>query len=88
MCYRKAIKLTLKKCLLAPLHMTEPPNSEEIKKWNRWFAVECNNAAWELIEKVKRTDDENTAMLNAAYSASFHWSAIGTNVNRARATDC
>ena len=65
--------------------MTEQPNSEEVEKWHRWFAIECNNIAWELSEKVDRTDDEEMAMLKAAYASSYHWSAVGKNVNRARA---
>ncbi len=60
-------------------------NDEEVKKAHRWFAVECNNGAWGLTSKDKRTGDEDREMLLSACAAAFHWSKVGAPINQARA---
>ena len=67
------------------LNMTDKPNPEDIKNWNRWFAVECNNGAWNLASKSRRSPDEDQAMVYLAYSAAYHWSTVENPVNNARA---
>ena len=66
--------------------MATPPAAEDLTRWHRWFAVDCNNRAWQLAEKPARTDAENDELLNAAHAAALHWNAIGTPLNHARAT--
>jgi hypothetical protein len=63
----------------------DAPREEDLTAWHRWFAVECNNAAWQLVERAERTPVETAAMLNAAHAAAFHWTAAGTALHRARA---
>jgi hypothetical protein len=58
---------------------------EEIDKWHRRFAVECNNLCWDLIEKTSRNEQDTERMLHAAHTAAFHWATIGTPLNVARA---
>jgi len=65
------------------MHDTVAP--EEIARWNRWFAVECNNRAWRLAEKADRTEAEDAEMLHAAHAAALHWSEVGTELHNARA---
>ena len=65
--------------------MEEKPTQEMIDHWQRWFAVECNNLAWDLASKDVRTEQDTQRMVYAAYSAAFHWSAVGQPVNNARA---
>lgn len=65
--------------------MNQRPTQEMIDQWHRWFAVECNNRAWDLASKPERTSVENDEMLNIAHAAAFHWSQIGKPVNNARA---
>ena len=65
--------------------MKQSPDPEEIKKWHRWFAVECNNDGWNLAEKTERTPDEDREMLSLAYAAALHWSKVGAPINTARA---
>lgn len=65
--------------------MSEQPTDEMIGKWHRWFAIECNNRAWELSSRDQRTECEEQEMLNAAYAAAFHWSKVGTPLHGARA---
>jgi hypothetical protein len=55
---------------------------------DRWFAVELNNGAWDLIdnglsERSPRTEREQA--LYAAYAAAHHWTQVGTVANRGRA---
>lgn len=59
--------------------------SEEIARWHRHFAVDANNQAWDLAAQATRTAEEDQAMLNAAYTAAYHWAEVGTPLNWARA---
>lgn len=65
--------------------MAKRPDQKKIDKWQRWFAIECNNLAWELAAKFDRTPEEDRRMLLGAYAAAFHWSNVGQPVNDARA---
>lgn len=58
---------------------------EQIADWHRWFAVECNNAAWDLIGAERRMPPDDQRMLDLAHAAAFHWGQVGTPLNRARA---
>ncbi len=51
----------------------------------RFFAMETNNLAWDLIGKPNRTDAETEQMIAAAHASFFFWSAVGTPANAARA---
>jgi hypothetical protein len=63
--------------------MPTPPF--DLPQAHRWFAVEFNNRAWELVEKDGRSADETQEMLHAAHAAALHWKAIGTPLNDQRA---
>ncbi|HMS00500.1 MAG TPA: hypothetical protein PKE62_14705 [Anaerolineales bacterium] len=41
---------------------------------HKYFSAENFNRTWELIEKSKRTDEENLAMLHTAIASLWHWS--------------
>lgn len=66
--------------------MTDMVPAEELVKWNRWFAVECNNSAWRLAESHARTAAQDDEMLHCAHAAALHWSKVGTDLHCARAT--
>lgn len=57
----------------------------DLKQAHRWFAVECNNRTWDLIEKADRTPEETDAMLHFAHASCHHWLQIGGTLERARA---
>jgi hypothetical protein len=63
-----------------PQHPQEP----DIASWHRYFAVECNNTAWDLAGQA-RTADEDEQMLQAAHAAAFHWDQVGEELHRMRA---
>jgi hypothetical protein len=63
--------------------MSQPPF--DLAKAHRWFAVEFNNRAWELVEQDSRTDEEVREMIDAAHAAAIHWRAVGTPINEQRA---
>lgn len=62
--------------------MSQPPF--ELAAAHRWFAVEFNNAAWDLVEKPARTADEDQAMLHAAHASVLHWQKMGAAVHQQR----
>ena len=62
--------------------MSEPPF--DLAKAHLWFAIECNNQAWDLVEKSSRTADETQQMIHLAHASVLHWQAVGTAVNRQR----
>lgn len=57
----------------------------DLDKAHRWFANECNNEAWEILEKRNRTEAETDRMVHLAHAACLHWSAVGTPLNHLRA---
>lgn len=57
----------------------------DLPRAHRWFAVECNNEAWELVERPARTADENDLMIHLAHAAYWHWLHAGEALNRLRA---
>ncbi len=65
--------------------MSDVRSEEEIAKWHRYFAVECNNRAWSLCEQPSRDPAEDEEMIAASYAAAFHWRKVGTDRNSARA---
>jgi len=65
--------------------MHDAKSPEEIAEWHRWFGVECNNRAWALAESRMRTAADTDEMIAAAHAAAWHWSAVGTELNRVRA---
>jgi hypothetical protein len=52
---------------------------------HRWFAVEFNNRAWDLVEAPCRSAEESEEMIHAAHAAAIHWKSIGTALNEQRA---
>ena len=56
----------------------------DLPRAHRWFAVECNNAAWDLLERPIRTVEETEQMLHAAHASVHHWLAAGDDLNRLR----
>ncbi|MCB1646647.1 MAG: hypothetical protein KDI36_14405 [Pseudomonadales bacterium] len=58
---------------------------EDLNKWDRYFAIEANNLAWQLTTQP-RTAAEDDELLNLAHSSAFHWSRVGNELNRMRAT--
>lgn len=57
----------------------------DVSKAHRYFAVEFNNLAWDLVEGIDRSDDAIERMIHAAHAALGHWNAVGTDLNRQRA---
>jgi len=64
----------------------ETISPEEVAKWTRRLAIECNNRAWRLAEAEGRTAAEDEEMLHCAHAAALHWSRVGTELHQARAT--
>jgi tetratricopeptide (TPR) repeat protein len=54
------------------------------REQDRELGVWCFNRTWDLIEKSKRSPEEDEEMLATAYASSYHWQRAGTAVNFAR----
>jgi len=63
----------------------QTPDSNQTADWHRFYAIECNNRAWELAVR-DRTALEDTELLNTAHSSAWHWAHAGDELNRMRAT--
>ena len=50
----------------------------------RQLAVDLFNHVWARLEKPDRTSGEDEEMAHAAHASLYHWSQVGTPVNRAR----
>jgi hypothetical protein len=51
---------------------------------HRKLAVDLFNHVWSLLDKKKRTREEDDAMLHAAHASRHHWGKVGKPVNLAR----
>jgi nicotinamide mononucleotide (NMN) deamidase PncC len=60
------------------------PTDSDLQDWHKRFASSANNRAWEL-SVLERTAEQNQEMLDVAHASAWHWSAIGTELNRMRA---
>jgi hypothetical protein len=56
----------------------------DVAKAHRWFGIEFNNQAWDLVEKSGRTADQTQHMIDLAHAAVLHWQAVGTALNQQR----
>lgn len=66
--------------------MPHLPEDTNPGSWHRYFAMECNNRAWDLAGQPARSEDEASEMLNAAHAAAWHWKIVGTDLNWMRAS--
>lgn len=41
---------------------------------HKYFSAECFNRAWDLIDKKKRTPEEDEQMLRLSLASTWHWS--------------
>lgn len=64
--------------------MPHLPEDTDPNTWHRYFAIECNNRTWELVERP-RSPAEDLEMLNAAHASAFHWGQVGNELNHMRA---
>lgn len=63
--------------------MNNPPF--DLPKAKRWFAVELNNTAWDLLEAASLNEDQIERMIHAAHAACYFWLEAGNQLNHLRA---
>lgn len=56
----------------------------DIPRAHRWFAVEFNNLAWDLLEKESLSDEEAELLVDTAHSSVRHWREAGQAINYLR----
>jgi hypothetical protein len=64
--------------------MPHIPEDSDPNSWHRYFAMECNNRAWQLAVQ-SRNHEEDLEMLNAAHASALHWAIMGAELNDMRA---
>ncbi len=55
--------------------------NEELKKFHNYMATKLFNDAWELLEKEKRSPEEDVLMIHTAHASLFHWLQFGEAKN-------
>lgn len=53
------------------------------REWHRKQAASLFNHVWRLLEKKRRTRDEDDEMIHAAHASRYHWGVVGKPVNLA-----
>lgn len=61
------------------------PDPDTLTRMHRWFAIECNNDAWDLNDQDPLSDEDQRLLLATAYASAYHWHRIGQPINRVRA---
>jgi hypothetical protein len=46
----------------------------DVEAAHRYFAAECFNRAWDLIDKPERTPEEDEQMIELSLASAWHWS--------------
>jgi hypothetical protein len=59
-------------------------NEEDMTQVHRPLAVELFNHTWTLMEKKKRTLEENDEMIHSSHASRYHWGKVGKAFNLAR----
>ncbi len=56
----------------------------DLPQAHRYFAIECNNQAWDWLESTDRSAEKIAWAIHTAHASCFHWSQIGKPVNNLR----
>ena len=56
------------------------PDSKDISRFDRFFAIESNNEFWSLSEEVLG-DGDKQQLLALAFTSLYHWARVGTEDN-------
>jgi hypothetical protein len=71
------------KLLFKRLPMSQSPDNLQIESWHRFFAMQANNAAWDLSESSGEVLN-HPELLDAAHASAWHWRVIGTELHQMR----
>lgn len=53
------------------------------REWHRKSAIDLFNSVWALLEKKRRTREEEDRMVHATHASRYHWGEVGTALNLA-----
>lgn len=56
-------------------------NDKEALELHKKIAIETNGKAWSLLEKERRSPEEDLLLIEAAYTSLYHWQIAGTAVH-------
>jgi hypothetical protein len=63
--------------------MSQAPDNLQIESWQRFFAMQANNSAWDLSETSLDVLNQ-PELLDAAHASAWHWRAVGTELHQMR----
>jgi hypothetical protein len=63
--------------------MSNSPENLLPENWHRYFAINANNAAWDMSESLEDVLN-HTELLDAAHASAWHWRVAGTTINQMR----
>ena len=59
--------------------------ADERALWHRRFGSDANNRGWAMAARAQRTPEEARELLGLAHASAWHWSEVGTDLQRMRA---
>jgi hypothetical protein len=62
----------------------DPTKTFTLGEAHKYFAQSINGRVWELLQKPRRSQDENDEMLYAAHACTYHWKFAGTVAHQQR----
>ena len=65
--------------------MSKAPDNHHPENWHRYFAINANNAAWNMSESLEDVLN-HTELLDAAHASAWHWRVAGTTIHQMRST--
>lgn len=54
------------------------------KEFHKKMAVDLFNSVWSFLDKKERTTEEEDEMVHAAHASRYHWSQIGSSLEKER----
>lgn len=56
----------------------------DLAQAHRWFAIEFNNAAWEIVESQQSAACDVEHLIHLAHASVHHWLQVGKRINEQR----
>lgn len=55
----------------------------DLQQAHRWFAAQCFNETWALLDKPDRNAADDATMVHCAHASRWHWEQVGDASNLA-----
>jgi hypothetical protein len=58
--------------------------SYTIAEAHRFFAANCFNGCWKLLDNINRTKEDDEELIHLAHTSLYHWKQAGQPINEQR----